>query len=75
MKDNTTLHEPATSMVKCAFYGRTVSPSAGPEAIASQLHVCREFAELKGWTLLEDHLYIDEGKSGTLCMTAQALRS
>lgn len=57
--------QPITQFLRCAFYGRYSTKMQRPASITTQLLACREFAERKGWALLEEHIYKDEGLSGT----------
>jgi DNA invertase Pin-like site-specific DNA recombinase len=55
-----------TEAVRCAIYARTAS-SSQPEnnaAIAQQIAHCREAAHKEGWTVAEDCVRTDVGKSG-----------
>jgi site-specific DNA recombinase len=51
-------------MLRCACYTRFSTDKQTPISIEDQIRKCREFAEAKGWTLLEHHLYSDEAVSG-----------
>ena len=37
----------------------------GTSTIESQIRECKEYALRQGWQVLEDHIYVDEAKSGT----------
>ena len=65
MTNSTAPQGSTTSIVKCAFYGRSATLLKGRDSIEHQLAACRECAKAKGWVILEEHLYTDEGKSGT----------
>lgn len=49
--------------LRCACYTRFSTDKQTPISTADQIRKCREFAETRGWTLLEDHLYADEAVS------------
>ncbi len=51
-------------MLRCACYTRFSTDKQTPISAEDQIRKCREFAEAKGWTLLEPHLYADEAISG-----------
>jgi site-specific DNA recombinase len=50
--------------LRCACYTRFSTDKQTPISTEDQIRKCREFADAKGWTLLEDHLYADEAVSG-----------
>ena len=50
--------------LRCACYTRFSTDKQTPISTEDQIRKCREFAEAKGWPLLEDHLYADEAVSG-----------
>jgi len=51
-------------MLRCACYTRFSTDKQTPISTEDQIRNCREFAQTKGWTLLENHLYADEAVSG-----------
>jgi site-specific DNA recombinase len=51
-------------MLRCACYTRFSTDKQTPISTEDQIRKCREFAEAKGWTLLDHHLYTDEAVSG-----------
>jgi site-specific DNA recombinase len=51
-------------MLRCACYTRFSTDKQTPISTEDQIRKCREFADAKGWALLEDHLYADEAVSG-----------
>jgi site-specific DNA recombinase len=51
-------------MLRCACYTRFSTEKQTPISTEDHIRKCREFAEAKGWTLLEHHLYADEAVSG-----------
>ena len=51
-------------MLRCACYTRFSTDKQTPISTEDQIRKCREFAEAKGWTVLEHHLYADEAVSG-----------
>ena len=50
--------------VRCAVYTRYSTDRQNPCSIEDQLRKCREFAEPRGWQLLDPHIYTDEAISG-----------
>jgi site-specific DNA recombinase len=50
--------------LRCAFYGRFSTDKQSPISIEDQTRKCNEFAAIKGWILLEDHIYADQAVSG-----------
>ncbi len=50
--------------MRCAIYARYSSDMQRQESIEDQIRNCRRFAESRGWTVLEDHIYTDEAVSG-----------
>jgi site-specific DNA recombinase len=50
--------------LRCACYTRFSTDKQTPISTEDQIRKCKEFAETKGWTLLENHLYADEAVSG-----------
>lgn len=51
--------------LRCAIYARYSSDRQSPTSIADQDRKCRQFAEARGWVVLDDHIYTDEAISGT----------
>jgi site-specific DNA recombinase len=49
---------------RCAVYARYSSDHQSPESLGDQIRKCREHAEQKGWSVLDDHLYTDAEVSG-----------
>ena len=47
-----------------AIYARYSSENQRPESIEDQVAACRKLAEEKGSTVLEEHIYADQAKSG-----------
>src|SRR3989338_3762356 len=52
--------------MKVAIYARYSSENQRQESIEDQARVCKEFAKRYGHTVLEDHIYWDEAKSGAI---------
>ena len=50
--------------VCCAAYARFSSKNQKFASIEDQLRNCRSLAESRGWILLEEHIYIDEERTG-----------
>jgi site-specific DNA recombinase len=50
--------------LRCAAYARFSTNKQTPISIEDQIRKCREFAEAKGWKLIEDQIYADEAISG-----------
>jgi site-specific DNA recombinase len=50
--------------VSCALYARYSSDNQRVASIEDQIRICRVIAAEKGWVLLEDHIYIDEERTG-----------
>jgi site-specific DNA recombinase len=50
--------------MRCAIYARYSTDQQRPESIEDQIRKCREFANRRGWTVLEDHIYSDSAVSG-----------
>ena len=51
--------------IRCAIYARYSSDNQKDTSIVDQIRNCRELAARNGWVILEDHIYVDEEKSGT----------
>lgn len=54
-----------TSAIKCALYARYSSDNQREASIEDQIRKCREFAQSKGWVILEEHIYADKAISGS----------
>ena len=52
------------SAMRCACYARFSSDLQRQTSIDDQLAVARRYADQQGWTVLDAHLYTDEGVSG-----------
>ena len=50
--------------LRCALYARYSSDQQSPASIADQLRMCRQYADQKGWTVLDSQVYTDEALSG-----------
>jgi site-specific DNA recombinase len=55
-------------MTTAAIYARKSTEQAGladeQKSVARQIEHARSYAARKGWTVLEDHIYVDDGISG-----------
>jgi len=51
-------------MLRCAAYARYSSDLQSPRSIEDQLRICREYAHVRGFVFLEEHVYVDEALSG-----------
>jgi site-specific DNA recombinase len=51
-------------ILRCAAYARYTSDLQSPRSIEDQLRICREYAQSRGFTYLEEHVYVDEALSG-----------
>ena len=51
-------------ILRCAAYARYSSDLQSPRSIEDQLRICREYAQSRGFTFLEEHVYVDEALSG-----------
>ncbi len=49
--------------LRCAAYARYSTDKQTPISIEDQIRKCGDFAEAKGWTLIEDQIYTDEAVS------------
>ena len=63
MMNGNTLATP--QFARCAFYGRFSSKMQRMASLEDQERVCREIAALKGWQILDEHVYKDAALSGT----------
>lgn len=52
--------------MRAAIYARYSSDNQREESIEDQIRVAKQFAEQRGIAILEDHIYFDEAKSGSL---------
>ena len=52
------------SSLRCAIYSRYSSDRQSPSSIEDQVRKCREYAQSKGWEILDGHLYEDRAISG-----------
>lgn len=52
------------SSLRCAIYSRYSSDRQSPSSIEDQVRKCREYAQSKGWEILDGHLYADRAISG-----------
>ena len=50
--------------LRCAIYARFSSDKQSPASITDQVRKCREYAQARGWEILDDHIYTDEAISG-----------
>ena len=50
--------------LRCAVYARFSSEKQSPLSIEDQVRKCREYAEPRGWLVLDSHIYADEAISG-----------
>ncbi len=56
-------------MITCAIYARASHPNDNDtveeaRSPTRQIEHARAYAESKGWTVLEEHIYVDDGVSG-----------
>jgi site-specific DNA recombinase len=49
---------------RCAIYARFSSDKQSAASIQDQVRKCREYAQVHGWEVLDDHIYSDEAISG-----------
>jgi len=61
---NATQEENANPQVRCAIYARSATGAAGSIAIENQIRSCREFAESKGWQVMNSLIHVDAQVSG-----------
>ena len=54
------------NQLRCAIYARFSSDRQSAVSIDDQIRKCREHARREGWTVLDEHLYVDEAISGPL---------
>ena len=50
--------------LRCAFYGRYSSDRQNPLSPTDQLAKCQQFAQERGWRVLEEHSYTDSAITG-----------
>jgi site-specific DNA recombinase len=50
--------------MRAAIYARYSSENQRPESIEDQVAACRRLAVERGFTVLEDHIYMDQAQSG-----------
>lgn len=50
--------------MRAAIYARYSSENQRPESIEDQVAACRRLAKERGFTVLDEHIYADEAKSG-----------
>ena len=54
--------------MKAAIYARKSTEQTGvneeEKSIARQIDNAKDYAERKGWTIAEEHIYVDDGVSG-----------
>jgi DNA invertase Pin-like site-specific DNA recombinase len=55
----------STEPIRCAIYARTGALTAREDSADEQIQRCREAAQKKGWTVIEEFVRIDRGGSGT----------
>jgi site-specific DNA recombinase len=53
-----------SSVLRCAVYARFSSEKQSPLSIEDQVRKCRQYAEQRGWLVLESHIYSDQAISG-----------
>src|SRR4029450_12334751 len=60
--------EPRRPVMVAAIYGRKSSEQHGvadeQRSVTRQLEHARAYAERKGWTVADEHVYVDDGISG-----------
>src|SRR5882724_9732776 len=49
---------------RCALYARYSSDLQRPTSIEDQLRICREYANSRGFEVLDEHVYVDEALCG-----------
>ena len=59
--------------MKCAIYARYSSDLQNPKSAADQIEECRQFANSRGWRVIQEHIYADEGLSGESFLNRPAL--
>src|SRR5260370_10576605 len=61
--------------MRCAIYARYSSDMQRDSSIEDQIRKCREFAELRGWIVVEDYVRFDEAISAASLAQRVALQS
>ena len=51
-------------ILRCAVYARFSSEKQSPLSIEDQVRKCREYAQVRDWSVLDSHIYVDEAVSG-----------
>jgi site-specific DNA recombinase len=51
-------------ILRCAVYARFSSEKQSPLSIEDQIRKCREYAQTHGWSVIDQHVYVDEAVSG-----------
>jgi site-specific DNA recombinase len=59
--------------MRCAIYGRYSSDLQRESSIEDQIRKCREFAERRGWTVVNDYVRSDNAVSGAALAPRRAL--
>lgn len=52
-------------VVNCAIYARYSSNLQKEKSIEDQIRTCRQYAEQRGWHVLDEHIYFDKAISGS----------
>jgi DNA invertase Pin-like site-specific DNA recombinase len=47
-------------ILRCAVYARFSSEKQSPLSIEDQVRKCCQYAEQRGWLILDSHIYSDE---------------
>lgn len=61
-------------MIKCAIYARYSSDLQHDRSIEDQSRNCKLFAQRRGWSVLEEHIYADRALSGSTMAGRPALQ-
>ena len=61
--------------MRCALYARYSSDLQRESSVEDQVRKCRAFADLKGWTLLDEYIRTDQEISGAALAGRSALES
>jgi len=64
MKQNTNINEGQVAF-NCAIYARYSSNLQKEKSIEDQIRTCRQYAEQRGWHVLDEHIYFDKAISGS----------
>jgi DNA invertase Pin-like site-specific DNA recombinase len=61
------LNEEVVNPIRCAIYKRVACQiqNDNSDSLMEQEMHCRNFANRSGWTVLDEHVYEDQGKSGS----------